>query len=205
MAATGGTLGLAAQVLIYLGLGDKFHESMSVSPMDMDVGDNLILGWGWISSHDLRHLYANDSVSLQSGPAQLQLDLLPATARAAARTLTVISHGKFRLLLRHVEREAPVVEVVPPVQTTSPRAPVQLVHSQGWSRPVHADHAKLAAVEAATRQAARARRSPCRPVEPQCVGCFADSVEVHKHGTELHLTSFCLADAELRLTGSVWH
>ena len=25
--------------------------------MDMDVGDNLILGWDWISSHDLRHLY----------------------------------------------------------------------------------------------------------------------------------------------------
>ncbi len=51
-------------MLIYLqvGLGDnlkfKFRESMSVSPMDMDVGDDLILGWDWtrISSHDLRHL-----------------------------------------------------------------------------------------------------------------------------------------------------
>ena len=47
-AATGGTLGLASPVLIYLGLGDKFCESMSVSPMDMDVGDDLILGWDWI-------------------------------------------------------------------------------------------------------------------------------------------------------------
>jgi hypothetical protein len=35
---------------------DKFRESMSVSPMDMDMGDDLILGWDWISSHDLRHL-----------------------------------------------------------------------------------------------------------------------------------------------------
>jgi hypothetical protein len=195
-------LGLAAPVMIYLGLGDKFRESMSVSPMDMDLGDDLILGWDWISSHDLRHLYADGRVSLRSGPAQLQLDLLPATARAAARTLTVIRHGEFRRLLRHVERETPVVAVVPPVPTTSLRAPVPLVHSPGWSRPVHADHAELAAVEAATRQAARARRRPGRPVESQCIGRFADGVEVLKDGTEVHLASFCLADAELRLTGT---
>ncbi len=150
--ATGGTLGLAAPVLIFLGLVDKCRKSMSVSLMDMDVGDDLILGWDWISSNDLRHLYADGRVSLRSGPAQLQLDLLPATARAAARTLTVISRGEFRRLrlLRHVERETPVVAVVPPMPTTSPRAPVPLVHLPGWSRPVHADHAELAAVEAAT-------------------------------------------------------
>ncbi len=54
-------------------------------------------------------------------------------------------------------------------------------------------------------QAARARRHPGRPPEPQCgVGRFADSdgVEVLKDGTELHLASFCLADAELRLVGA---
>jgi hypothetical protein len=45
-------LGLAAPVLIYLGLGERFRESLPVSPMDMVVGDDLILGWDWISSHD---------------------------------------------------------------------------------------------------------------------------------------------------------
>jgi hypothetical protein len=85
-----GTLGLAAPVLIYLCLGDKFRESMSVFPMDMDVGYDLILVLDWISRHDLRHLYADGSISLQSGPAQLQLGFLPAHARAAARTLTAI-------------------------------------------------------------------------------------------------------------------
>ena len=44
-AATGGTQGLAAPVLIYLGLGDKFRESLSVSPMDMDVGRTCGSGW----------------------------------------------------------------------------------------------------------------------------------------------------------------
>ena len=52
-----------------------------MSPMDMDVGDDLILGWYWISSHDLRHLYADGRVHLRSGPRRaLQLDLLPAAA-----------------------------------------------------------------------------------------------------------------------------
>jgi hypothetical protein len=104
-----------------------------VSPMDMT----------WATSPDSRlgldlerHLYADGRVSLRSGTAQLQLDLLPATARAAARTLTVIGHGEFCRLLRQVERETPVVAVAPPVPTTSPRAPVPLVQSPGWSRPV---------------------------------------------------------------------
>ena len=44
-------------VLIHLYLGDAFHESLSISLMDMDVGDDLILGWDWISSHDLQHLF----------------------------------------------------------------------------------------------------------------------------------------------------
>ena len=56
-AAAGGQQGLGAPVLVHLNLGDAFRESMSVSPMDLDVGDDLILGWDWISSHDLRYLY----------------------------------------------------------------------------------------------------------------------------------------------------
>ena len=153
-AATGGTLVLAAPVLIHLGLGDRFRESLSVSPMDMDVGDDLILGWDWISSHDLRHLYADGQVSLRSGPALLQLALLPASARPAARTLSVIGHGEFRRLLRHIERAEPETPKVLPVATaTSPPPPLR--RSTGWSRPVHADHAELAAIEAATLLAAR--------------------------------------------------
>jgi hypothetical protein len=44
-AAAGGAQGLGAPVLIHLSLGDVFREAMSISPMDMDVGDDLILGW----------------------------------------------------------------------------------------------------------------------------------------------------------------
>ena len=39
--------------MAHLGLGDTFREALSVSPMDMDVGDDLILGWDWSSSRDL--------------------------------------------------------------------------------------------------------------------------------------------------------
>ena len=200
-AAAGETLGLVAPVLIHLSLGDTFRESLSVSPMDMDVGADLILGWDWISSHDLRHLYADGQVCLRSGPALLQLDLLPASARPAARALSVISHGEFRRLLRQIERESPVVADTPPAQIPPP-TPATLHRSTGWSRPLHADHAELAAVEAAAVQAARARRHPGRPPESPCVGRFADGVEALKDGTVLHLASFALADAELRLEGA---
>ncbi len=73
-------------MLIYLCLGDKFRKLMLVSPMNMDVGDNLIPSWDWISSHDLRQLYADGRVCLLSGSEQLQLKLLPrAPARRYAR------------------------------------------------------------------------------------------------------------------------
>ena len=44
-AAVGGRQGLGTLVLIHLSMGDTFRESLSISPMDMDVGDDLILGW----------------------------------------------------------------------------------------------------------------------------------------------------------------
>ena len=88
---------LAAPVLLYLVFGDTFREALSASPMDIDVGNDLSLGWDWISSHDLRHLYVDGRVSLRSGPALLQLDLLPASVRPTTRTLSVIGHGSLRL------------------------------------------------------------------------------------------------------------
>ena len=75
--------------------------------------------------------------------------------------------------------------------------------SPGWSRPTQADHAELAALEAAERQAARERRrhgGPSREAPP-LAGRFAGGMEVLQDGTELHLASFCLGDAELRLDG----
>ena len=41
-------------MLAQLGLGDDtntLREALSVSPMDMNVSDDLIFGWDWLSSH----------------------------------------------------------------------------------------------------------------------------------------------------------
>ncbi len=60
-----------------------------------------------------------------------------------------------------------------------------------------ADHAELAALEAAERPAARERRRHGWP--SRGAGRFAEGFEVLRDGTELHLASFNVADAELRL------
>jgi hypothetical protein len=206
-AAAGGQQGLGAPVLVHLNLGDAFRESMSVSPMDLDVGDDLILGWDWISSHDLRHLYQAGQVDLRSGSAQLQLALLPPAARPPPANLsTVIGHGEFRRLLRQIVRDDPAASSatapVPPVPPPGLGSARQ--RSKGWSRPAQADHAELAALEAAARTAARERRrhgGPCR-LAPSLAGRFVGGMEVLRDGTELHLASFCMVDAELRLEGA---
>ena len=57
--------------------------------MDVPVGDDLTLGWGWIrvSRYDLRHrdLYLDGRESPRSGPAMLRLALLPADICPADR------------------------------------------------------------------------------------------------------------------------
>ena len=174
--------------------------------MDMDVGDDLILGWDWISSHDLRHLFQEGRVDLRAGPTRLQLTLLPAAAHPPPATLsTVIGHGELRRLLRQIVRtDQPAGPAgVASVSLGSIQGPGG-ARSKGWSRPAQADHAELAAVEAAERQAARERRrcrGPSR-VSPSLEGRFIDGMELLHDGTELHLASFCLADVELRLSGA---
>ena len=58
-----------------LAQGDTLREALAVTPMDMDVGDELTPGLDWISSRDLRLLYVDDRISLRSGPAQLKMYL----------------------------------------------------------------------------------------------------------------------------------
>ncbi len=53
-------------MLIHLSLGDAFRESISISQMDVDVGNDLIFGWDWISSHDLHSLFQACQVGLWS-------------------------------------------------------------------------------------------------------------------------------------------
>ena len=208
-AAVSGPQGLGTPVLVHLCLGESFRESMSISPMDMDVGDDLILGWDWISSHDLGHLFQAGKVDLRSGPSQLQLDLLPAAARPPPATLsTVMGHGELRRLLRQIVRDDPTAPLegssfVPSAAALGMPSP-GTTPSPGWSRPRQTDHAELAALEAAERQAARERRRHGGPsrVPPPLAGRFLGGMEVLPDGTELHLASFGLADAELRLDGA---
>ena len=80
-----------------------------------------------------------------------------------------------------------------------PSLAVALRGSTGWSWPLYADQAILTASEAAALQAARARRGRWsrRAWDASRTGWSA-----LKDGTVLHLASFCLTDAELRLQGA---
>ncbi len=50
--------------------GDVFRGSLSISPMAMDVGADLLPGWDWISSRDLR---LTKAAGEKSCPAGLQM------------------------------------------------------------------------------------------------------------------------------------
>ena len=113
-------------------------------------------------------------VSLRSGPAQLQLDVLPAGARLASSTLLVIGYGRFLRLLLQIE------PLGRRFRRPHPPHPRRLRCAARWDGP------DPAALESAHRQTARARRQSGLPPEPHWPS-FVDGVEVLRPGAqELH-------------------
>ena len=151
--------------------------------MALHVGTELILGRDWISSHKLEQLYPDGPAQVTSGSGQVSLDLHRKRPRDADTGLGVlIDHSEFRRMLRQV------------VPSESPIR-VAATSNSGWSKPLQADHAELAALEATARQRGRIRRGLGGDTP-----CFSEGVEVLKDGTELHLASLG-PDAALRLNG----
>ena len=85
--------GGAGTGVVHLSLGDAFRKYLSIPPMDMDVGGDLILGLDWISSRDLQYLFQACQAGLRSGPAQLQLALLPSARFRCAPAHSDPLHG----------------------------------------------------------------------------------------------------------------
>jgi hypothetical protein len=182
---------------------------MSISPMDMDVGDDLILGWDcqWISSHDLHNLFQAGRVGLRSGLAQLQLALLPAAARPAAGApaalSTAIGHGelrRLRLLCQNVDDDPPAAQTLCEVVDQGATAPPGPPGARSGG-PRRACSSRCGGTFRGPGAPTLGHGGPSRA--PPCLdGYFAEGVEVLRDGTELHLASFCLADVELRLAGN---
>ena len=72
-------------MLVYLSLGDAFRKYLSIPPMDMDVGGDLILGLYWISSRDLQYLFQACQAAHRSAPCRRRSPALagPGPARVA--------------------------------------------------------------------------------------------------------------------------
>ena len=183
-------------VLVHLCLGDMFRESLSMMPMDLHSGTALVLGWDWISSHDLTHLYQQGMVQATTGAAQWQAELLPAATRLqrAADLGVLIGHAEFKRMLRQTVREEGSDTSQPP-----PLSSLPVLTTSGWSKPLLDDHAELAALEAETCRRARIRRR--LGGQQQQTPRFSNGAELLLDGTELHLASFCVADATLSLEG----
>ena len=45
-------------VMVYMALGDTLREEISMLPLKLEGGVDIILGWDWIVSHDLKKLYS---------------------------------------------------------------------------------------------------------------------------------------------------
>ena len=55
---------LPPPVVVHLALGtaEPLREVITMSPLDLGPELDIILGWDWISSHDLRFLYPQGGV-----------------------------------------------------------------------------------------------------------------------------------------------
>ena len=113
MASPDLTRPLAQPVSVSLALGTTaaIREVIDMSPLDLGAGLDVILGWDWISSHDLRFLYPQGSITGVAGSNTLELPLQPSPGASptAAQTQLLLAHGEFRRMLRHVTHDPPTL------------------------------------------------------------------------------------------------
>ena len=203
MASPGTQLPLPPPVSVHLVLGDgePLREVIDMSPLDLGPGLDIILGWDWISSHDLRFLYPQGDIvgSGLHGSLSAPLQRVPSPGSAQARVL--IGHGEFRRMLRRVIPSAPPEAADGPataayVVATSPPA-----RHGGMSKPLEPlGTEELAAVARQRQERRELRRFGSTP--PAALPRFLDGIELLNDGTELHLASLRLVDTSLTLSGA---
>ncbi len=75
-------------------------------PLDLGPELDIILGWDWLASHDLRFLYPQGCVS-GAGPQGSLSVPLRRTAPAPVQASVLIGHGEFRRMFRRVVPRGP--------------------------------------------------------------------------------------------------
>ena len=107
---------LPPPVVVHLALGaaEPLREVITMSPLDLGPELNIILGWDWISSHDLRFLYPQGGV-VGGGPHDLvSAPLRPSSGPPATRAAVLIGHGEIRRMLRLMVPPRPPTSTNPP-------------------------------------------------------------------------------------------
>ena len=49
---------ISEPAMVYMALGYTLREAISMLPLELEGGVDIILGWDWIISHDLKKLYS---------------------------------------------------------------------------------------------------------------------------------------------------
>ena len=65
-----------------------------MSPLELDTTLDIILGWGWISSHDLQFLYPEGTVTRSGATGTLAAPLLSVAPPDPGQTRVLVSHGE---------------------------------------------------------------------------------------------------------------
>jgi hypothetical protein len=182
------------QVPIALGTDVPLQELIDMSPLDLGPGLDVILGWDWISSHDLRFLYPRGAVAGTGLTGGLDAPLQRSAPPAQASAQTLISHGEFRRMLRKVVPADAAETLAHP----APAPPPPLARHSGLSKPLEplgaADVARLDAAAQARRDRWKRRRCGTDPPALR----FVSGVEFLSDGTELHLASLRFIDTFAR-------
>jgi len=187
-------------VVVHLTLGDAapLRETIDMSPLDLGPDIDIILGWDWLSSHDLQFLYPQGCVSGAGPQGPLSALLRPATT-AAAQATVLIGHGEFRRMLRRVVPTGPGPQAEGGAEAARLDVPPP-GRAGGMSKPLAPLGAAELAEEERHRLLRRARRRTGLAPPPP-LPRFVDGIAMLDDGTELHLASLRFADASLAFEG----
>ena len=110
-------------VHLALGAAEPLREVITMSPLDLGPELDIILGWDWISSHDLRFLYPQGGVVGGGPQGPISAPLRPSSGPPATSAAVLIGHGEFRRMLWRMLPAAPADFHETPRSCCPPRCP----------------------------------------------------------------------------------
>ena len=187
---------ISKPVMVYMALCDTLREAISMSPLELEGGVDIILGRDWIVSHDLKKLYSLGEMVAEGPDGKVRVPMerraTPGGGQASAQAVGGLPCGC--RLMGHNAFEQLIGQLYAKEENATVAAVTGATKRGMWLHPLHAIGEEEGDCSPGRWRGMQARNAVRRTLLDVGVARIVD-------GTELHLLHMWPEDDKLTLAG----